>query len=262
VAKALEGRNATVNDQVEMEDSASGIAWEWTKEEQLVEQARAGDREAFSELVRRHRAKAFGWASAISRDTAIAEDIVQEALISAFLHIGKLSEITRFQSWFHRIVQNQAYRRLRRGGPYGRERPFTSIEETSAGGFSSWNNTDWCDIDSIHFHFSESLKARHSDEDPETRIVRYELVESIRSLMKCLTKNERNVFEAHFFRQLPPAEIAVLFDTSTSNVYTLLSRSRDKVQKERIQVYFRDVAKQMAQDGKITKRILARPFDF
>jgi RNA polymerase sigma factor (sigma-70 family) len=248
---------------VYLEDSCSGTDWEWTKEEQIVEQARAGDREAFSELVRRHRAKAFGWASAISRDTAIAEDIVQEALISAFLHIGKLSEISRFQSWFHRIVQNQAYRRMRRGGPYSRERPFTSIEEeTSSNGFSPWNNTDWSDIDSILFHFSESLKARHSDEAPEARVVRYELVESIRSLMKCLTKNERNVFEAHFFRQLPPAEVAVLFGTSTSNVYTLLSRSRSKVQKERIQVYFRSVANQMAQDGKSTRHILTRPFDF
>ncbi|WP_199616138.1 RNA polymerase sigma factor [Paenibacillus alkalitolerans] len=259
----MAGHNVSVNDSVEIEDSGSGIDWEWTKEEQLVEQARAGDREAFNELVRRHRAKAFGWASAISRDTAMAEDIVQEALISAFLHIGKLSEISRFHSWFHRIVQNQAYRRLRRGGPYGRERPFTSIEEeTSTIGFSSWNNTDWSDIDSILFHFSESLKTRQSDEDPETRVVRYELVESIRSLMQCLSKNERNVFEAHFFRQLPPAEIAVLFGTSTSNVYTLLSRSRSKVKKERIQVYFRGVAKQMAQDGKTTKRILKRPFDF
>jgi RNA polymerase sigma factor (sigma-70 family) len=257
-AAAMEVETATATEQ-----PGAGDSLEWAREEQLVEKARAGDREAFGELVRRHRAKALGWASAISRDTEMAEDIVQDALIRAFLHVGTLSDAFRFQSWFRRIVQNQANARLRRGGPYGKERPFTSMEEQAAPADASyWSGTDWCDIDSILFHFSGSLKARQSDANPEALILRLELIGGIRSLLGCLSKQERSVFEAHFFRQLPPSEIASLLGTTTTNVYTMLSRSRSKVRKERIQVHFRGVADAMSRNGCTTRRILTRPFDF
>ncbi|MCD9022632.1 RNA polymerase sigma factor [Cohnella silvisoli] len=253
--------DANKNDNVEVSSDADDPL-EWTREEQLVEKARAGDREAFGELVRHHRAKALGWAVSISRDTEVAEDIVQDALVRAFLHVGTISDVFRFRSWFRRIVQNQANYRLRRGGPYGKERPFTSMEEgTTSTDSSSWGDTDWFDIDSILFHFSKSLKARQSDENPEARIVRLEFIQGIRSLLGCLSKHERGVFEAHFFRQLPPSEIASVLGTTTANVYTLLSRSRSKVRKERIQIYFKDVAAAMVRDGQPTRRILARPFE-
>ncbi|QGQ94216.1 sigma-70 family RNA polymerase sigma factor [Paenibacillus psychroresistens] len=246
-----------------MEQNSCTDSMEMMAEIHLVEHARAGNREAFGELVRRHRAKALGWASSFSADTAMAEDIVQEALIRAFLHVSNLSDVSRFKPWLRRIVQNQANQRFRRGGPYGNERPFTSMEGHAASMSSaSWNNADWRDIDSILFHFSQSLKKRHSEDDPEVRVVRAEMVEGIVTLLGCLSKHERNVFEAHFFRQLPFAEIAALFGTSTSNVYTLLSRSRKKVQKERVRVYFQDVAKKLMSEGKPTRRILTRPFDF
>jgi hypothetical protein len=35
----------------------------------LVERARAGSREAFDELVYRHRAKAYGWAQQVMHDS-------------------------------------------------------------------------------------------------------------------------------------------------------------------------------------------------
>lgn len=83
---------------------------------ELVERARSGDQEAFSELVRTHRAKAYGWANKITRDAYLAEDIVQDALIRAFLHLGALADTSRFLPWLQTIVRNQAYMKLRRGG--------------------------------------------------------------------------------------------------------------------------------------------------
>ena len=53
-----------------------------------------GNREAFGELVRRHRGKALGWATTLSRDITLAEDIVQDALIRAFLHVGELADVS------------------------------------------------------------------------------------------------------------------------------------------------------------------------
>ncbi|BBH22503.1 hypothetical protein Back11_38480 [Paenibacillus baekrokdamisoli] len=208
---------------------------------ELVERARSGDQEAFSELVRTHRAQAYGWANKIARDAHLAEDIVQDALIRAFLHLGTLVDTSRFLPWLQRIIRNQAYTKLRRGGQYGKEQPFTGFGSTSAATVNRFRedsqSMDWGDIDRILFRLSCSAdeEAKQSN-DPVRNLLRRELMENLHSLLHCLSRWERQIFEAHFFRELSPSEIAELFETTTANVYNLLSRSRAKVQKERIRV--------------------------
>ncbi len=93
---------------------------------ELVARAREGDPDAFGELVRRHRARAIGVAKTLTQDPHMAEDIVQEALVKAFLKLGTLVDEGRFAPWLSRIVRNEAYMKLRRGGPHGKERPFAA----------------------------------------------------------------------------------------------------------------------------------------
>jgi DNA-directed RNA polymerase specialized sigma24 family protein len=81
-------------------------------------------------------------------------------------------------------------------------------------------------------------------------------------VIKVLNKREREIFEAYFFQQLPPQEIASLFQTTTSNVYNILSRSRAKVQKERIRIYINHYVKERRELGLPKKRILTKPIDF
>ena len=69
-------------------------------------------REAFGELVRRHRSKVYGYARAITRESYLAEDVVQDALVRAFC-AGELVDTRRFLPWVRRIVRNQAYTRLK-----------------------------------------------------------------------------------------------------------------------------------------------------
>ncbi|MEY9094563.1 RNA polymerase sigma factor [Paenibacillus sp. RC84] len=102
------------------------------EEHELIDRARRGDREAFNELVRRHRAKVLGLANRLVEDRSLAEDVVQDALIRAFLHLGTLADAGKFGPWLRRIVRNQALLKLRRGGPSGRERPFSSLPDPSA----------------------------------------------------------------------------------------------------------------------------------
>lgn len=231
---------------------------------ELVERARGGDQEAFGELVRAHRAEAYGWANRIARDAFLAEDIVQDALIRAFLHIGTLADTRRFLPWLQTIIRNQAYMKLRRGGPYGKERTFTSLAAQS--GYSDDHAAgesdamDWGDIDRILFRMSRSaVREAYRSEDMAGGMLRMELMEQLRALLHGLTKRERHVFEAHFFGELPPGEIARLFDTTTANVYNLLSRSRAKVQKERIRFAIRLYVKHRAETGQRRVHILRSP---
>ncbi|MCY9514276.1 RNA polymerase sigma factor [Paenibacillus apiarius] len=199
----------------------------------LVQRAKQGEREAYGELVRRHRAKVYGYARSITQEPFLAEDVVQDALIRAFLHIGTLVDAGRFLPWLHRIVRNQAYTKLK-SKPIAQERPFTVLmwgmeEEPDEG--------QWHSLDYILLRLARS-EAEHSKQEaaPEERLMRKELLETISGMLRCLNPKERQIFESHFFDHLSPQEIARLFHLSTANVYQILSRSRKKVVQEKIRV--------------------------
>ncbi|MCR2804569.1 RNA polymerase sigma factor [Paenibacillus soyae] len=233
------------------------------REREWVERARAGDHEAFGELVRMHRAKALGLAGAMTKDAYLAEDIVQEALIRAFLHLGTLTDNGRFAAWLQRIVRNQAYMKLRRGGPYGNERPFESFKpaaQEQGGGAADPQSVDWFDIDSILFHLAgQAQEASRNSVNPEQCLIRKETLQGIHMLIRCLSKKERDIFEARFFGELPPQEIASLFGTTTAGVYNSLSRSRAKLQKERLRISIGLYVERRAALGLPRKKILAPP---
>ncbi|GJM69654.1 hypothetical protein HMSSN036_18700 [Paenibacillus macerans] len=226
-------------------------------EKELVEQARSGDPDAFGELVRRHRAKAFGIAHSLTQDHHLAEDVVQDALVRAFLHLGTLIDAARFSPWLAKIIRNEAYMKLRRGGPNWKERPFTSLEgvispEIGAG--------DWHDIDRVLFQLSRSaLESARQASDPSAALLRKELIDNIHTMLRCLSPREKRIFEAYFFEQLPPQEIAALLDTAIANVYNSISRARGKIQQERIRVHISMYVQQRKKMGKPAKRLLVPP---
>ncbi len=81
---------------------------------QLVERASRGDREAFAALVELRVASAYRMASAILGDPDAAHDVVQEAFVSAWVHLPRLRDVDRFDAWLNRIVRNGCRDALRR----------------------------------------------------------------------------------------------------------------------------------------------------
>jgi RNA polymerase sigma-70 factor (ECF subfamily) len=79
----------------------------------IVERVLAGDRDAFGILIDRHRGGAARLAMRILRERADAEDVVQEALLHAFLELAALRDRDRFVAWLLGIVVNLAKTRLR-----------------------------------------------------------------------------------------------------------------------------------------------------
>jgi RNA polymerase sigma-70 factor, ECF subfamily len=80
----------------------------------LVEQAMAGDRAAFSELVRHTIDRLYAVARLILRDPEQAEDATQEALVAAWRDLSSLRDPSRFDAWLHRLLVNACYREARR----------------------------------------------------------------------------------------------------------------------------------------------------
>jgi len=81
----------------------------------LVEQARAGNEEAFASLARAAGDRLLAIAYRILRDLGLAEDAVQQTLVSAWHELPSLREADRFDAWLHRLLVNACYREARRG---------------------------------------------------------------------------------------------------------------------------------------------------
>ena len=79
----------------------------------LVERARTGDVEAFTELVRRHQTRALGSALALLRDPDRARDVVQEAFVAAWRGLARLADPAAFPAWLRGIVRRQAFHAMR-----------------------------------------------------------------------------------------------------------------------------------------------------
>src|SRR3954469_10896044 len=78
----------------------------------LIERARAGDGRAFEVLARREERALYRHAARIVGPGPDAEDVVQDAFLSAWRSIGSF-EGTSFRAWLFRIVTNRALDRVR-----------------------------------------------------------------------------------------------------------------------------------------------------
>jgi RNA polymerase sigma-70 factor (ECF subfamily) len=79
----------------------------------LVEQAQAGDREAFAVLARASADRMFAIAQRILRDVGRAEDAVQQTLVIAWRELPRLRDPDRFDAWLHRLLVHACYAEAR-----------------------------------------------------------------------------------------------------------------------------------------------------
>ena len=98
-------------------------------DEELVERVRAGDEEAFAELVMRYHRLMRRVARGYVRTDAIADEIVQESWIAVLRGIDRFEGRSSFKTWLLRIVANRA---MTQGVKEARSVPFASLEDEGA----------------------------------------------------------------------------------------------------------------------------------
>lgn len=72
----------------------------------FVERARAGDTDAFRELVDRHSRTMFKTAFRLTGNEADADDLVQEAFLRAYRKLDRFDGRSQFSTWLYRITVN------------------------------------------------------------------------------------------------------------------------------------------------------------
>ena len=93
----------------ERKDSTKGLS-----DEALVDKAKAGDGTAYAELCHRHSSMAMRVINRIVRNNEDTEDVLQEATLKAYVHLGGFDGRAKFSTWFIRISVNSALMFLRK----------------------------------------------------------------------------------------------------------------------------------------------------
>lgn len=79
----------------------------------MLERARAGDDTSFERLMRRYNQRLYRVARSIVQDGAEAEDVVQQAFVSAFVNAEQFAGRSGVTAWLTRITLNEALGRVR-----------------------------------------------------------------------------------------------------------------------------------------------------
>ena len=168
-------------------------------DQELVSLYSAGNEEAFTQLLNRHKSRVFTTIYLIVKDRYVAEDLLQEVFMKVVNHInaGSYNEEGKFLPWVLRISHNIAIDHFRKKKRY----PVVTFEDGSPMG------------DSLAF----------SDAPFESEHIRQEMHSKLRSLIKDLPESQRQVLIMRHYIGMSFQEIA---DKTGVSINTALGRMR------------------------------------
>jgi RNA polymerase sigma-70 factor (ECF subfamily) len=84
------------------------------RDEELVRRFKAGEPEAFTDLVRRHQHRVYSVCLRMLGDADAAADVAQDTFIAVLRKLDGFRGDAAFTTWLHRVVVNACYDELRR----------------------------------------------------------------------------------------------------------------------------------------------------
>jgi RNA polymerase sigma factor (sigma-70 family) len=175
----------------------------------LVEAVRAGDDVAFEELYRRYRPRIAAYVRRKVRDPARAEDIAQDAFLSALRRMRATDAEIAFKPWIFEIARNAA--------------------------IDHWRRTSRAEEISV----DEDDRLRQSDRvrligraGPESALVEKERFEHLRGAFDELSDVQARILVLRELEGLSYREIAERLEVTESSVQSALFRARRRLESE------------------------------
>jgi RNA polymerase sigma-70 factor (ECF subfamily) len=167
----------------------------------LVALVRGGEAAAFEALYERHHRPLFRTALAMTRRKHVAEDVLQEAFLRAYRHIGRvrLEDGASLRPWLHRILINLIYDRS------ARKRLPSGPLETVVGRLAS------------------------RAQSPERRFERREMAGVVDEAIAALPDNHRAVVVLFYVHDMDVAEIALTLGVPEGTVKSRLFYARARL---------------------------------
>jgi RNA polymerase sigma-70 factor (ECF subfamily) len=171
---------------------------------QLVTLAKHGDREAFGELIRRHRSRCINLAASILRNRGEAEEETQNACWKAFKHIDQFQGEAEFCTWLLRIVQNQCLMLLRQR----RQAQFVRLDDRSPEGGN------------------EPIQLPTPDADPEGELGKREVLQALQLEIRRIPPLLRKVVLMRDVEELSMHDLATRLGITVPAAKSRLLRAR------------------------------------
>jgi RNA polymerase sigma-70 factor (ECF subfamily) len=167
-------------------------------EDRLAVRCRAGDTQAFNEIVSRYQLRLFRFAYRLLRDRNEAEDAVQETFVRAYRALPAYRPSGYFSSWIYSIALNECRRRMRGF------RPAFSLDLAPA--------------------------ARNAP-DPQLSVLNRERNRHLREAIDALPEHYRLVMILFYFEEMSVEEVSRALKLSISAVKVRLHRARERLAK-------------------------------
>ena len=178
---------------------------------EIVRRAIAGDGNAFRTIMQANNRRLYRVARSILRNDSEAEDIVQEAYVSAFTHLESFRGDSSLATWLCRIAINEALGRLRA------RRPNVSIATADVGR-----------SDAEIIRFPRLVDA----DDPERSMAQRQILQLVEHATDAMPAEFRAVFVMRVIEGMSVEETADLLGLRPETVKTRLHRARRMVREQ------------------------------
>lgn len=172
-------------------------------EKQAIQRLKLGDIRGLEYLVNCNQLKAVRVAYLITRDSGLAEDIVQEAFIHVFHSIRTFDETRPFEPWFLRSVVNASVKMMQR-----------SMWQIQVG--------DEAD-ESLYVELAAKV------ESVEEQVASIEIQNQIWEAMQKLSPRQRAVIVQRYYLEMSEKEMALESGTAMGTVKWLLHAARERL---------------------------------
>lgn len=182
------------------------------RDEDLMVRFQGGDRPAFAQLVKRHKAGLFTFALRHVGTEQTAEEVVQEAFVRVVQHAGEFRQDSRFSTWIYRITRNLCVDELRKAAL----RRHRSLDEPSRADDAE----------------GASLGERTADSraNVERAAASVEIRQRVVDAIAELPDEQREVFLLREISSLPFKEIAVIVGAQENTVKSRLRYALERLQ--------------------------------
>ena len=177
-------------------------------DQQLVERAQRGDKQAFGLLVSKYQRKLIRLLSRLIRDPAEVEDVAQESFIKAYRALPAFRGDSAFYTWLYRIGINTAKNYL---VSQGRRAPTT---------------TEFDSEEAETFEEGEQLRDINT---PERLLMSKQIGETVDAAMAALPEELRTAIVLRELEGLSYEEIAGIMDCPIGTVRSRIFRAREAI---------------------------------
>ncbi len=177
-------------------------------DEEVIRRVLQGETAFFEIIMRRYNQQLYRVALAILKNDLEAEDVMQDAYVRAFQHLGQFEGRAKFSTWLTRIAVHEALARLqRRGRQQSIEMAFETNDE-------------------------QSYDLVSSAPSPEQQASSSEMAGLLEQAILALPDNYRAVLVLRDLQDMDTAEAAECLDTSEENIKVRLHRARKMLRRE------------------------------